>query len=178
MRESMGDLVARVRRLIDDPAGVNAAFSDDDLQDVLDANRTEARYARLSPVDHIEPGGQISYLQYRAQRGNWEANAELVDGRYNVLAPDTAAPLAGVWAFAAHQSEPVYITGHYYDLYSAAADALDMWAAREKGAFDFTADGLTVKRSQLVTGRQALARRYRTMTGPTCGVLVRGDVNA
>ena len=62
-----------------------------------------------------------------------------------------------------------------YDAYAAAADLLEAWAAKEKLAFDFDADGQSFKRSQKMRALLELAREYRRQQRPLAGVLVRSD---
>ena len=62
-----------------------------------------------------------------------------------------------------------------YDAYAAAADLLEAWAAKEKLAFDFDADGQSFKRSQKAQALLELAREYRRQQRPLAGVLVRSD---
>lgn len=63
-----------------------------------------------------------------------------------------------------------------YDLYAAAADLLEMWAAREKLSFDVTADGQTMHRSQKAATLLALAATYRRQQRPQVAMQVRSDV--
>lgn len=65
-----------------------------------------------------------------------------------------------------------------YDAYAAAADLLEMWAAREKLSFDVTADGQTMHRSQKIKALLALAAQYRRQQRPSIVQQVRNDVNA
>jgi len=62
-----------------------------------------------------------------------------------------------------------------YDAYAAAADLLEMWAAKEKLSFDFEVDGQSYKRSQKAQALLELAREYRRQQRPQQGVLVRSD---
>jgi hypothetical protein len=48
-----------------------------------------------------------------------------------------------------------------YDIYAAAADLLEMWAAREKLSFDFSADNAQYRRSQKVANLLDLAAQFR-----------------
>lgn len=147
--------------MIGDPAGVEAVFSDQELQDVLDHNRAEARSVELSELQTIAPGGAVTIQNFYATLGDWEEEAELVDGSYNVLTPSTADWMNGRWAFSIAPTRPVLITGFYYDLAGAAAAALEHWIAREKNQTDLRADDLAETRSQRVSHLVRLADRYR-----------------
>ncbi len=62
-----------------------------------------------------------------------------------------------------------------YDVYGAAADLLEMWAAKEKLSFDFEADGQTFRRSQKSQSLLELAREYRRQQRPQQVGMVRSD---
>ncbi len=177
VRTSMADLIARVRLLISDPAGTSQVFSDQEIQDTLDRHRSDVRYRELASAKTIAPGGAVSYLDYYADVGNWEADEKLYDGAYNQLTPATADRLSGHWTFASNQMPPVLIVGKYYDVYAAAADLVEAWAAKEKLSFDFDADGQAFKRSQKVQMLLAMAREYRRQQRPVSVGMVRSDAN-
>lgn len=61
------------------------------------------------------------------------------------------------------------------DVYAAAADLLEMWAAKEKLSFDFEADGQTFRRSQKSQSLLELAREYRRQQRPQQVGMVRSD---
>lgn len=176
VRASMAELIARVRTLIGDPAGASQTFDDQTLQDYLDRHQTVARYARLRPEASYGAGGVSQYLDYYADVGDWEADEQLYDGAYNPLTPTTSDRLTGHWTFASSQLPPVLIVGKFYDVYAAAADLLEAWAAREKLSFDFSADGQSLQRSQKARAILELAREYRRQQRPTSVGMVRNDV--
>ncbi len=177
VRASMADLISRLRTLISDLAGASQVFDDQTLQDHLDRRQTVARYAALRAEATYLSGGDADYLDYYADVGDWEADEALYDGSYNPLTPATSDRLAGHWTFATDQDPPVLIVGKYYDLYAAAADLLEAWAAKEKLSFDFDADDQTFKRSQKAAALLALAREYRRQQRPVSVGMVRTDVN-
>src|SRR5690606_31595054 len=165
-RASMAALISHLRLLVHDPAGDDQTFSDDEIQTFLDQHQTEVRYLRLDPIDTIQSGGTVVTLAYRAPVGWWEDTVSLYDRSYDELTPDSEDLQTGRWTFAAHQAEPVYLTGYTYDLYGAAIDCLTAWAAQLKSAFDFTADGLSVKRSQQLASINGLMARYSPLVAP------------
>lgn len=63
-----------------------------------------------------------------------------------------------------------------YDVYGAAAELLEAWSAREKLAFDFSADGASYYRSQKSKALLEQAKAYRAKARPLAALLVRGDV--
>ena len=175
MRETMEGLVGRLRLEIGDPAGDGAVWSDDALEAALDRRRTEVRYLELTPVESVAPGGAVSTLEYRASEGDWEEGAELVDGCWAALTPETADGLSGRWTFAGSVPPPVMVSGARYDVAAAAADVLEAWAARVKLEFDFTTGDQRFDRSQKLAGLLAAARLQRARQRPTAAEMVRGD---
>ena len=174
----MDALVTQVRLLIGDPSGLAPVFTDDDLLMLLDNNSTDVLYEPLTPLPTIQAGGAVFNLTWRASVGWWEANETLLDGSYNTLTAATVNRQKGIWTFAAHQNS-VLICGSRYDVYGAAADALDAWIAKIKLDYDFSADGADYKRSQQMQGLIALRDGLRSRSG-TGGVVtatqVRTDV--
>ncbi len=171
----MADLIARVRLIIHDSAGADRTFTDQEIQDTLDRHRSDVRYLELTGAETMGPGGVVSHLDYYADRGDWEADEKLYNSTYAELAPDASDRLTGHWTFAASQVPPVYIVGKSYDLYGAAADLLEAWAAREALGFDVEADGQTFRRSQKREALLSLAREYRRQQRPLRVWMVRSD---
>ena len=175
-RASMAALIARLRLLVNDPVGASQIWSDDQLQDWLDGQRTDVVRAALYYNWAIVAGAN-AVLNYFAETGDWESDAALSDVEGTTLTPGAVNLLTGRWTFAAHQAPPVYLTGQTYDLYAAAADVLEARAGQLAGAYDFTADGATYHRSQQAAGLLALARQYRGRSRPRMIQMVRDDAN-
>ncbi|HZT61003.1 MAG TPA: hypothetical protein VFA21_20530 [Pyrinomonadaceae bacterium] len=163
LRGTMSDLIAYVRRLTGDAAGANQIFADTDVQDALDAHRLEIRYEILRAQPTVPPGGYVSsasYKDYFSVEQYWEADVVLYDSSYTALTPAASDLLVGHWTFTSGQLPPVYAVGKSYDVYAAAVDLLEEWAAKEKLNFDFTTDGQTFRESQKSDALLALAARY------------------
>ncbi|NLH98503.1 MAG: hypothetical protein GX446_03320 [Chthonomonadales bacterium] len=188
-RETMADLIARLRSLIADPAGDGATFTDDELEAILDQRRTEHRYRELMPMATFMPDGGVRFLQYAALErrdwregiavgngiGDWEEGAALYGPDMNQIEPATGDLRLGRWTFAEHQPAPVTIVGATYDLYAAAADALERWAARLKGDCDVRAGDFAMDRSDRIRHLLDLAATMRRRARPTTGLLTRSD---
>jgi hypothetical protein len=178
-RATMAALLARLRRIVGDPAGASQKFSDDELQEALDSHRREARYARLREVESIAAGGTVTCKDFEAGVGNWESGAQLTDSGFNVLTTGiTEDLLTGRWAFASSPKWPIHVTGWYYDLYGAAAEVLEQWAAKEKLSFDISADGQSFKRSQKAEQLMRLASECRAKAWAGSGALMTTGFNA
>lgn len=178
VRTSMASLITRVRELIDDPAGAEQVFTDQTIQDTLDSRRRRQVRVPLVAVSTVDAAGTTSYLEYVAEDGYWEADAELQDGSYADIsaATDVEDFLTGRWTFLATQNPPVFITGFIYDIYGAAADMLEQWLAKVKTDYDFLSSGRTFKRSQQADGIERLVRMYRNRQWIGHSLMVRTDM--
>jgi hypothetical protein len=174
----MTDLIANVRLLIGDVSGTSQVFTDDEIEDMLDTRRQDVRYEKLTPVDTIAAGGAVSWVTWYGGR-HWESSVALVDGSYNALTAGSANYELGKFDFTTGQTNGVLATGYMYDVYGAAADLLDRWAAKLKLGVDFSADGASFSLSQRVKLITDLAKGYRgkSISGSGMTTLTRTDVN-
>ncbi len=173
-RPSLASLISRVRTLIDDNASTKT-FTDDEVQAALDNWRTDVRYLVLRPAETRTASG-VEYRDYYAPVGDWESDAALYDSTYTALTPSLSEYQAGHWAFTTSTGPPVYLVGKTFDVYGAAAELLEAWAAKLKTAYDFSADGASFNRSQQVAALLQLATDYRKRQKPVTALQVRGDV--
>jgi hypothetical protein len=176
VRSTMASLITRVRLLINDPAGASQIFDDQSIQNVLDDSRQDISNTALTPYVTFS-GGTILYLDYYHTLGSWEDNVVLKQYLTFLVTPSVSEPIAGHWSFAATTLPPVYITGSTHDIYRAAADLLERWAARLVLEFDFTSDGQSFHRSQAATALQNLAKTYRKKQRPGSLSMVRDDIS-
>lgn len=174
----MATLIAKLRKLIGDPASDNQIFDDDDLQNFLDQNRLDISLLELAEVYSVQPGGVRVFTDYYEpfSLGNWEDGVVLqYAGGWTTVTPDTSELKIGHWTFTAGQVPPVYISGFSYDPFGAAADALEQWASIEKLNYDFSANGTTFRESQKVTALLDLATRYRKQMRVGSGQMLQDD---
>jgi hypothetical protein len=178
-RASLSNLILRLRDLIgDNPTDEDCRqWTDNQLQTRLDGYQTRVRYAELCPQETILPGGTVQWLEHEAEYGDWEEDATFHDASYNALTPESSDWQQGKWTFE-ESTSVVLIVGKFYDLYGAAADVLEAWAAKLAGNFDFApGDGQTFKRSQEREAKSALALTYRTQQRPIVAQNYRSDTN-
>jgi hypothetical protein len=180
MRDTMAELVKRLRELIGDPAGVTERFSDDRLEELLERHGEQLRTFEERCVDSFEnndgTNGRTFWRELLAPFDNFEDGVVLRDYRGVELTPATSDLKRGRWTFEPSLLNPeVFINGTTYDLAGAGADALEEWANSEARAFDVQSQGTTYVRSQKVKGLrdQALELRRRQRVG--LGRLVRSD---
>lgn len=196
VRATMSDLISQVRLKIADPRSASQQFSDQDIQDRLDDHRDDLRYESLtiapSIVNNALTGNQAQmvYADYYSKYQYWEADVVL-QAYFNGAAWVVVTPIAsdlttGHWQFETNvfttgtsvpgQIPPVFATGKVFDPYAAAADLLEYWAAALANRFDVTADGQTLRRSQLMTNKLTLAGLYRRQSKPRIAKMHRSDV--
>ncbi len=176
-RATMAALIARERILINDPAGASQIFSDDDIQAVMDESRVDYGNEVLQAVPSFS-GATIQYLDYYHDLGGWEDGVVLKQYLTQVVTPTTSEPIAGHWGFATSKFPPIYITGSLHDIYRAAADLLERWAAKWVLSYGFTSDGQSFQRQQAATMLQALAKTYRMKQRPRMIIATRSDLTA
>lgn len=147
MRETLSDLVAQLRLMINEPEGSSPAFSDDVIADALDNNSVFSDYVSLVPRPEIV-NGVTQYKVFEARHRNWEANAQLVNGSYEVITASTCDYKRGLFTFELSQGLPVMIYGTYFDLNGAAAELWGMKASIYADQFDQSVDGGNFSLSQ------------------------------
>ena len=161
-------LVAVVRQLIGD-TGASPVFSDAELEEFL------VPYARTHVRLALEPAEPLPAKLWVAREGYWADGARVETGADGVTVA-SEQPIAGRWELSEPVFGPVRVTGRTYDVYAAAADALEVWAARERMNYDVTIDGHSLRRSQAVDRLVELAREYRRRARPRSARLLRRDV--
>src|SRR5258707_7547882 len=144
-RASMAQLIAIVRLKTGFPLGGTPAFTDDQIQDVLDAHRIDVRYSLLTPAPDIQPGQGSSavanfvWAVYLSDFQYWESSLvihglDVVTNKpWAVLTPVSSELVPGKFAFAVElpaiatppeQFPPVYASGKAYDIFRASPQVL------------------------------------------------------
>lgn len=177
VRSTMASLIARVRILINDPAGGSPQFADQTIQDVLDESRQDVFNQPLRP-EPTYSGGTITFLDYLSDLGGWEDGMTLkqfltVDVTSNA---SLIEPITGHFQFSATTLPPVMITGRIYDVYRASADLLERLIAQWTLRYDITVDGQSLRRSQAALALHNLVENYRRKQRPRVSTLVRSDL--
>jgi hypothetical protein len=156
----MSALIARARDLINDPASGTPVWTDDQIQDVLDAGRIDYKYLHLQPA-FAASAGRLEYLEYYAPVGDWETDYIFNQWYTTTVTPSDSEPISGHFTFATNTLPPVFISGKSYDLYKSAADLLERQAAQWLQAYAINASGQSLQRNQVYKAMLELARSYR-----------------
>lgn len=160
VRNSMAALITRMRSMIGDPAGGSQTFEDDDIQDALDARRTDVVEAQLRTQPSFDSPSLVVFSDFFAPRRFWEDSVVLHNGQGVVLTPTTADLVAGHWTFTGGTAIPVYVTGSFYDVFGSAQALCEEWAAKVAREFDFGTDQQQFDRTGKREGLLAVAREY------------------
>lgn len=189
-RDTMSQLISDVRALTyagtaEYTLGAVSFFSDEHIQRYLDAHRQDIWDAPMQQMPRRVSGGSVAYYDYQVGAGNLEAtNAGTAvflvrDGLGATLgtATYTVDYQRGAVTFVADTGGSArYVDARSYDLYSAAADLLESWAAREKLSFDAQTEDQRFSRSQKHKQLLTMAAEYRQRAGVTTVLTVRSDL--
>lgn len=193
-RTGMTDLISRLRGMTsagtaDYTVNLISYWSDDHLQNVLDAHRLDFYEQELDQITAVE-SAVVVYKTYRAPYRNLEGstvNFILADfqGTPAGTADYTADYFNGVISFSANQAGKIwYLTGHSFDLYAAAAEVWRMKAAHaSETSFDFSTDNHSIKGSNLPAQCLKMADYYEkqsmmssvNINGPQSILIERSD---
>ena len=195
VRTTMAQLIAQIRLMIGDPEGTTSQFFDPTIQDMLDQERDDIRYESLtiapSIVNTASTGNQAStiFADYYSAYSWWESDV-ILQGYFNgaawvVLNPVASDYIVGHWQFeltpfvngtVPGQLPPIFATGKVYDLNRTAANLLELWAATLTSAYNFTSDGQSFQRSQMMQAKLTLALAYRRQAKPKIAKMQRNDI--
>lgn len=197
-RASMTSLITKVRKMIADLAGENQQFDDETIEEYLDENRVDQRYETLmiasSIVNNVNTNGQAQtvFADYYSRFKYWDQDTVIQgndvtnNNAWIVLTPTTSDYLTGHWTFeddvfvsgsAPGQYPPIFATGRTYDPFLSAAQLLEIWAATLTCAYDFSVNGRSFHRSQMLDSKLKLAQTYRQQAKTKVGKMIRPDIN-
>lgn len=177
-RTGMSNLLTELRGMTeagtaDYSVGTTSYWSDDQLQDVLDINRTDLVFETLI-IYPTQAAGSLTYKDYRSEYGFFEATTGgtsilyIQDGLGNTIGSSNYTPdyRRGQFQFTADQYGSVYyLTARSYDLNAAAADIWRRKAAHyAPTAFNFSTDNHSVSRSQVYEHCIQMAERFDNLS--------------
>jgi hypothetical protein len=170
-REGMSNLLTRFRRLVDDSG--TAVWTQDQLQDVLDENKTRVWREPLEVDMTRTSGTTYVYTEYHSRYDNFEeggtAYFKIEDsaGSARGTADYTVDYIAGrVTMNADQEGTALYLTAWSYDMNAAAAQCWRERATKVSSYYDFQADGVRMNRSQWFQHCQETAAMYAKQSRP------------
>lgn len=165
VRSTMSYIITFVRDLIQDDAGANQQFTDQQIQDRLDLNRLDLYVDELKEADTINSAGQIIWLDWFARFPFWETDYLIQEINGVTSTPDVAEPLIGKFHYNVNQVHPLIISGKVYNVYGVASSLLTSWTATIRSQISsWTADGTTVQRTGQIKNMTDLANKYSQMS--------------
>jgi len=181
MRSGLTSIVSEFRSLVAESAGT-VIFSDDDIEKILDRNRTSLYASPLFYVAEKEAGSVIYKNYFLPSGGYLEGTAS---GTATVSVSNSGGTIVtnysqfqdiGRFTFDSNTSGTAYYyTGNQFDLFAAAADGWKHKAGYFAGSFDFQIEGRSYKKSQVISQCLAMAGHYSSMSGPKFGDIYNGD---
>ena len=188
-RTGMSTLIRRLRGLThsgtaDYSVDSTTWWTDDQMQEVLDANRRDYYRVPLREVETYDGGTLVSYDYYTGY-GNLEemtggsAVWDVEDGSGNSIGTASYTPnyINGVIRFSADASGTSYYwSGRSYDLNAAAAQVWREKAAWRAGFISFSADDQSFSQAQWFAHCQQMAGLYEASTGIRTAELYRSDL--
>lgn len=188
-RSTLAQLISDVRGLTfagtaEYTLGAVSYFSDEHIQRYLDAHRSDLWDVPLRPIPRRIGGGSVAYYEHQVGYGNLEttdAGTALFSVRDTLGATIGTASYSvdyqrGLVTFGTDTAGSArYVDARTYNVYAAAADLLESWAAREKLSFDVQTEDQRLTRSQKLTHLLTLAEQYRAQSGPVTVQMVRSD---
>ena len=176
-RVGMSDLVTELRGMTEAGAGDYTIagtpyWSDLQIQNVLDTNRTDVVFEQLQPLPtYGTTNGTLIYKTYKSGNGYYEATT---GGTEIFYVQDGTGAIAGtsLWTadyrrgqitFSADTSGTTYyLTGRSYDLEAAAAEVWRRKASHYANSFDFSTDNHSISRSQVYKHCLEMAEYYES----------------
>lgn len=176
MRSSMANLVNTLRTMIGDTIGTVCAFEDDTLQQYLDKHREQVRTQPLRYESTPQPGtGVAQFFDYYADAPWWEDDWIIINQTFTPITPATKDAITGHITFSLSTIPPLYVTGKFYDLNAAAADALIASATLIGSDVDTKEGDAQYAYSQRRSGRLEMAKMYRSLAWAGSVKLTRCD---
>jgi hypothetical protein len=188
-REGMANLIRRLRGMTQadaDEYEVNGAswWSDDQLQEALDAHRVDMNRVPLMPIAEVE-GGETATHDYYAPRGDLEEAAsgaeawsvEDADGDAADPGDYTADYVRGSVRFTADQEGAAYyLRARAYNLAAAAAQVWRERAGWRAAFVTFRADDQQMNQSEWFEHCMAMAAAHEKQAGPVFKQIERSDL--
>lgn len=138
--------------------GTQRIWSDDELQNYLDKHRIFIG----SPIRE-ELASDLNYKRYLSKYDTfeWATLYNTQDTSGTAVTPTSSNLVAGEFEFTTSQSNTLYLEGHAYDIYTAAAECLEELAGDPSRSSQWSRGGVSHKSQDPLK----LAQYYRYMSG-------------
>lgn len=178
VRSGMVDLVSQFRSYIQESG--TTIFSDDRIQQILDSNSQFTFESPLITIPH-KYQGSVVYLDYFTDHNWLEGTATTGNQIYNlngtVVTNYTSDFINGRFTFDTNtRGTAYYLDARYFNFYKAVSEAWKEKAAYYATQFDFSVEGRSFKKSQIVQSCLKMAEEYESKSLPIQHSFDRGDM--
>lgn len=178
VRSGMTDLVSQFRSYLQESGTV--IFSDDRIQQLLDSN---SNYIYQAPLQVIPQryNGSLIYKEYTSEYAWLEGTATTTNKLYNangtVVTNYTSDFINGKFSFASDtRGTAYYMDARSFNFFKAVSEGWKEKAAYYSTQFDFSVEGRSFKKSQIVKSCHEMAKQYSAMSSTVQHSIDRGDM--
>lgn len=166
-RASLAVPISEVQKTL---GGVANFFSDDDIQDALDATGTPVEMLSVTPLPDALGAGSLSYETRFELPFRPAAELAFFDAQFDYIEPELWADgidrLRGIVVFAEPQDTPIYVRTTKWDVRAAAERLLVARIGQVHTEFDVEITGAAkAARSQQIKALEAQLREVRRGSG-------------
>lgn len=178
IRSGMTELVSQFRSYVHENG--QGIFSDERIQQILDSNSTYLYQAPLAVIPQ-RSNGSLIYQQYVTDRTWLEGTAtstnKIYDANGSVVTNYTSDFINGKFTFSSDtRGTPYYLDGRSYNFFKAVSEGWYSKAAHYSTQFDFTVEGRSYKKSQIIQQCTDLAKQFAARGQATLHSIDRGDM--
>lgn len=180
MRNGLTDIVSEFRLMTSESG--TAIFTDDQIQSILDRNKVSLFASPLLYSLTRESGTAVYKNYYHPYGGYLEGTASgtaivrVHDSNGSVVTGYTQSESDGRFDFTANTSGTAYYyTGNQFDLNAAVSEGWKVKAASLADNFDFSAEGRSYKKSQVIQHCLAMSKHFASESKPSYGEIYKSD---
>lgn len=178
VRNGMVDLVSQFRSYLQEPG--TAIFTDDRLQQILDANSESFTQERLYPKPYYN-NGSVWYADYYLDKtwieGTASSTTYIFNSNGTAVTNYTSDFVNGKFTFDTNTlGTAYYMNGKSFNFFKAVSEGWNEKAAYYSTNFDFQVEGRSFKKSQILTHCSERMKYFMTQAKVNQGSIDRGDM--
>jgi len=180
MRSGLTNLVDEFRALVNESG--TAIFTDDSIETILDRTKVTLFASPLFYVPEKEASQTVYKNYYLPSGGYLEGTASgtalvrVTDSNGTVVSNYVLESDQARFTFDANTGGTLYyFTGNQFDLNKAVSEGWKQKASTVASNFDFSLEGRSYKKSQVIQGYLTMAKHYETLAKPMYGDIYRSD---
>lgn len=178
VRTGMQDLISQFRSSIQESG--TAIFTDERIQQILDSNSQQLLQVPLR-TEYQYINGTISYTDYFIDcqwlEGTATSTVRVYNSQGTAVTNYASDFINGQFTFDQNTlGTAYYFSGKSFNFYKAVSEAWNEKAAYYSNQFDFTVEGRSYKKSQVVQQCKEMANLYGSKASVVLMPIDRGDV--